>query len=94
LEIAWTVGALNDLDRIQDFIARDSPTNAFRFASEMVTRADCVLALNPQIGRTGRVAGTREWVVPKTSYIIVYRVGSRIELLAVMHAARLWPDRF
>ncbi len=53
------------------------------------------LATQPGMGRPGRVDGTREFVVAGTPYIIPYRVrGETVELLAVMHGARRWPDTF
>ena len=46
------------------------------------------------IGRSGRVAETREFVV-HASYILVYRVkGDRLDILAFRHTARFWPDQF
>ncbi|MGH9660026.1 MAG: type II toxin-antitoxin system RelE/ParE family toxin, partial [Bryobacteraceae bacterium] len=53
-----------------------------------------LLASQPQMGRPGRVLGTRELVVPDTPYIIPYRVrGERLELIAVFHGAQKWPVR-
>jgi toxin ParE1/3/4 len=50
---------------------------------------------NRQMGRTGRVRGTRELVVTGTRYLAVCRVRPRhIEIIAVRHAARRWPKRF
>ena len=49
----------------------------------------------PYSGRIGRVDGTREAVVPRTAYILVYRVSEQaIEILGIWHGARLWPDAF
>jgi len=46
----------------------------------------------PQSGRTGRIGGTREAVVPGTAYIVVYQISvQRIEILGVWHGARRWP---
>jgi toxin ParE1/3/4 len=43
----------------------------------------------------GRIKGTREFVVTDTPFIVAYRVrDDRVEVLAVFHGARLWPDRF
>jgi toxin ParE1/3/4 len=54
-----------------------------------------VLENNPQIGRSGRVGGTRELVLTGTQYILPYRVkGRQIQILAVFHTARQWPDNF
>lgn len=48
---------------------------------------------NP-LGAPGRVPSTREVVIPKTPYIVPYRVrGSKIEIAHVYPASRRWPDR-
>jgi plasmid stabilization system protein ParE len=53
-----------------------------------------LLSENPKLGAPGRVPGTRELVIPKTPYIVPYRVrGSRIEIARVYHTSRRWPDR-
>lgn len=91
MEVAWTISSLTDLDHIQDFIARDNPAAAFKLAADIFRRTEMVLNSNPDVGRQGRVAGTREWIIPGTSYIIAYRVRTRIEILAVVHGAREWP---
>jgi toxin ParE1/3/4 len=53
-----------------------------------------LLLENPKLGAPGRVPGTRELVIPKTSYIVPYRVrGSKIEIARVYHESRRWPDR-
>jgi plasmid stabilization system protein ParE len=47
----------------------------------------------PYAGRVGRVAGTREIIVPGTSYLVAYRVlDDMIHVLAVLHGARRWPE--
>jgi toxin ParE1/3/4 len=54
-----------------------------------------LLARHPEIGRPGRVPGTRELIVSGSPYIVPYRIrGEEIEIITVLHAARLWPDRF
>ncbi len=67
-------------------------------AARMVERIyDSVVHLSrfPEIGRPGRVPGTRELVVSDSPFIIPYRIRrDDIEVITVLHAARLWPDRF
>jgi toxin ParE1/3/4 len=47
----------------------------------------------PHRGRPGRWPGTRELVIPRTPYIVPYRVqGDLIEILRVFHGARRWPE--
>jgi toxin ParE1/3/4 len=49
---------------------------------------------HPHLGRPGRVAGTRELVIAETPYVVPYRVvDDGVEILAVIHGARRWPDR-
>lgn len=45
-------------------------------------------------GRRGRAEATRELVVAGTPSIVVYRVTTVVEILAVVHAARDWPESF
>ena len=94
MQVRWTWPALNDLDAIQDFVAQDSPAAAYALASTLLDRTTALLADNPMIGRAGRVAGTRELVVSGTRYIVAYRVREAVEVLAVVHGAREWPDEF
>jgi toxin ParE1/3/4 len=94
MRVSWTIPALRDLDQIQDFIAQDSPIAAYRLATELIGRTDTLLTANPNAGRAGRAPGTRELVLSGTPYIVVYRVRKLVEVVAVVHGAREWPDNF
>jgi toxin ParE1/3/4 len=49
----------------------------------------------PELGRPGRVEGTRELSVPRTRFIIVYRRSSdSVEVAALLHSSQNWPSRF
>jgi len=53
------------------------------------------LASTPLAGRPGRVENTRELVMTKLPFIVAYQVTpSAVEILAVIHTARLWPENF
>lgn len=57
-----------------------------RFA-EVIRR----LANHPHMGRTGKIAGTRE-LIPHENYRVVYEIdGETIWILALVHVARQWP---
>jgi toxin ParE1/3/4 len=48
-----------------------------------------LLSDNPQMGRPGRVPGTRELVIPRTPFIVPYRLQRNIiQILRVYHGAR------
>jgi len=63
----------------------------------MVTRLRSAVGLlveYPRIGREGERAGTREFVIPQTPFIVVYRLrGDVAEILRVRHGAQEWPPR-
>jgi toxin ParE1/3/4 len=59
----------------------------------MIQNIETLLAKNPEMGRPGRVPGTRELVVPKTPFIVPYRlVGNTVQILRIFHSARRWPE--
>ncbi|WP_428378126.1 type II toxin-antitoxin system RelE/ParE family toxin [Lichenicoccus sp.] len=48
---------------------------------------------HPQIGRAGRIVGTRELVVSGTPYILVYFVADEaVQVLRVLHSSQQWPE--
>jgi len=94
VRVKWLKVALANLEAAAAYIAEDNPPAAGRFVQE-IFRAANLLATNPAMGRPGRVPGTRELVIPNSSYILPYRVRSNaVEILRVFHAARKWPTHF
>lgn len=89
--IHWKKQAINDLIKIGQHIARDSPANAEKMI-DLIEGKVIPLAAHPQIGRTGRKRGTYE-LVAHESYIVIYRVlASKVEILRVKHTAQQWPS--
>jgi toxin ParE1/3/4 len=94
VKLRWTRLALADLDCAREFIAAENPRAAWTTV-ERIETALKALARYPQIGRAGRVPGTRELVISGTPFIAAYRPGKqRIDILALIHAARQWPEEF
>jgi len=94
MRIVWTAPALREIEAIGDYIALESPRASARIVARVFDRVD-TLADHPEIGRPGRIPGTRELVITNTPFIVPYRVrGDRIEVLSVFHGARRWPDSF
>ena len=93
MRVRWLRRALANLDAEAEYIAEDNPAAAGRVVLNIL-RVVALLKKNPALGRAGRVAGTRELVVPGTPYIVPYRVrGEAVEILRVFHAARKWPEK-
>jgi toxin ParE1/3/4 len=93
--VVWSPAAIADLTQLRAYIAEDDPAAAQRVALHIVHNIETLLPANPQIGRAGRVPGTRELVVPKTPFVVPYRIANgAIEVLRVYHGARRWPEQF
>ena len=94
MKLRWTLPAVEQLREIFDYIADDNPAAA----EQMVERIRLSIRQStrmPYAGRRGRVAGTREAIVPGTSYIVAYRVlEGAIHVLAILHGAQKWPESF
>jgi len=94
MRVKWLRTALRNLDEEASYIALDDP-GAARLVVERVLNAVEGLVEHPAIGRPGRVPGTRELVVPRTRYIVPYRVrGETIEVLRVFHTSRRLPAQW
>jgi len=80
-----------DLERIVGWIAKDDPSNARSVAERILDTIEYKIPAFPYIGRLGKVAGTREWILRGLPYIIVYSVDVEREaiiILAVFHGAQ------
>lgn len=90
----WSPEARDDVRAACDHIAEHDLQAAARLFARLVGIAP-LLAAHPSLGRPGRVARTREFVVSRTPYIVVYRETDRsVQIVRVLHAARLWPQAF
>lgn len=92
MRVRWTSLALRDFVKAQDYIAKENPVAATTIARR-VSVAASKLSENPKIGRLGHVEDTRELIVSRTPYLIVYRIQSgEIELLRVWHGRQNWKQ--
>jgi toxin ParE1/3/4 len=94
MRVRWTRRALRSLEALAEYIAKDRPSAAERMVERIRDAVD-LLAKNPDLGRAGRVPSTRELIVGGTPFIVPYRIREDVvEIIAIFHAARRWPDRF
>ena len=92
--LEWSLFAIADREGIFNYIETDSAEAAFA-VDERIEAAVESLEQFPEIGRPGRVEGTRELVVQRTPYIAAYQIdGDVVRILRVLHGARRWPDAF
>ena len=92
MPIQWTQRARRQFLAIIDAVLEDNPSAAERVYDAIMDSVSRLVTF-PEMGR--RVPGTRELVIASQPYIVAYRIrGQTIHILAVLHGAQKWPDRF
>ena len=94
MEIKWLRKALQNIDQEAEHIAKDNP-QAAQLVVQRIYHTIPLLSDNPSLGHPGRLPDTYELVIPKTRYIVPYRVRprlQRIEILRVFHVSRKLPE--
>lgn len=90
MKVVWLPAAKRDRAEIVDFIAVDNRTAAARM-DELFMAAAARLGRFPQLGRPGKIPGTRE-LIPYENYRLVYEVeADTVWVMALVHTARQWP---
>jgi toxin ParE1/3/4 len=86
--LEWSVRARRHIGDLSDYIAAENPKAALAVVSEIIRIAEA-LTSEPMLGHSGRRGGTRELVLQKYPYILVYRLyASRLVIVAVLHQSR------
>lgn len=88
--IDWSEPALMDVERIVQFLLQDD----LAMASDMAQRifdAGASLTQMPDRARPGRVPNTRELLVPKTPYLVIFSREDKVNILRVLHTRQKWP---
>jgi toxin ParE1/3/4 len=90
--LRWTAAGFADIQALHRYLEETAPGKTTETMSAILEALD-LLAKSPNIGRKGRVAGTRELVL--APYVIAYRVRhDAVHILAVQHGSRQWPQAF
>ncbi|BAC88751.1 type II toxin-antitoxin system mRNA interferase toxin, RelE/StbE family [Gloeobacter violaceus] len=92
MKVLWRRSAIEDLDVAREYLQSRNPAAARRVI-DRIEEATRRLAVMPYLGKTGHVEETRELVVPRTPYRLIYRiVDERLEIISVIHSAREMPE--
>ena len=86
--VRWSYPALEDLRTVYNYIAEKGNLDAAAALVDYLIEAEGRLGTFPQLGRAGRLKGTRELIVPP--FVFVYRVGamSEVTISSVIHGSR------
>jgi toxin ParE1/3/4 len=86
--MVWLQSARVAREKAIDYIADNNYAAAFSVMDEIANQT-ARLRQYPNMGRKGRVKGTRELIIQRTSFIVVYRLsGDRIEIVDFVHMAQ------
>lgn len=96
-QVTWLPGAIDDLNSIANYIAPDSPVHAASVVSRMLASATEASLLPYSCGRVQECEDqcVRQRIV--FSYRLIFRIHesrNEIEVLTVIHGARLLPEEF
>lgn len=92
MKLRWTEIAADDLQSVHQYLSERSPTEADAMIERILASID-VLEQYPNLGRPGRLRGTRELVIAGTPFIVFYQLQrDQVFILSVVHGARKWPD--
>ena len=90
-QLELTERAFRNIAAAEEYIAKDNPVAAQKVVKSIYSAAE-KLETFPELGKPGRVPGTRELPLPEYPYTIVYRVKAlRVVVYAVLHQSRQHP---
>jgi toxin ParE1/3/4 len=96
MRIVWLDQADQDMFNTVEWLKERNPIAAKRI-TQLIYLQLKQLRQYPQLGRIGKIEGTRELVIHQTRYIAAYSVDlskNIIEILALIHESQQWPAEF
>ncbi len=90
-QLEFTARAFRNIAAAEEFIAKGNQVAAEKVV-EAIYKTAGQLESFPELGKPGRVLGTRELPLAKYPYTIAYRVrASKVIVYAVLHQSRQHP---
>jgi toxin ParE1/3/4 len=94
MNVIWSIASTGHLQQLDGYLHEESPGGSTVMRRRILQTVRRVSQM-PLSGRVGRIDGTREAVVPRSPFIVVYELAPQtVYILGVWHAARLWPESF
>jgi len=94
MKIVWSAASVRHLHQAVDYSQGESSSAAVPIRRRILETVKRVGQM-PNSGRIGRIEGTREAVVLRSPYIVLYRISEQtVEILGIWHGAQLWPQPF
>ena len=95
VKITWSNRGIAHLRSCYNYWLREQSEVAADLMLDRIFTRIGALEQHPEIGRKGRISGWRELVLRPLPFLIPYRIRKRsIEIVALLHGSRKWPDYF
>ena len=92
MHIRWTQPAVYDLTGICDYLEKHESAALAERVAQAVYDAAHSLSPFPKKGRPGREPDTRELIIQRYPYIVVYELrADAVAILRVLHTSQQWP---
>lgn len=92
MQVRWTQPAVADLTGIFDYLSEHQSSELAERVIRTVVEAAESLRAFPKKGRLGRELDTRELVMQRYPYIVIYTLKpDALEILTVLHTSRKFP---
>lgn len=95
MKLVWLPRAIANRTEQLEYIAKESPKAAIDQGDLIRVQVRQLIEF-PEMGRVGRVGGTRELVITQTPFIVIYRIrpqAKRVELMRVFYTSQQWPPQ-
>jgi addiction module RelE/StbE family toxin len=90
VKLAWTLEALADRHAIYSYVEVDNPKAALAL-DQLISEKATYLVNYPNMGRIGRLDGTRE-LIAHSNYMLIYDIADEfVRILRVLHTSQQWP---
>ena len=92
MHVEFSEDAEADLAGLHGYLSDRDPAAATRVVDAILSSA-VLLQSFPLIGKEGRIPGTREFIVPGWTYVLIYSIKDafHVQIERVLHAKRQWP---
>jgi toxin ParE1/3/4 len=88
MRLRWTPNAVEDLESIYAYLSKHRPIWA-QSTIRLLYDAARSLRTMPDRGRAGKIAGTKELVLDRIPYLVIYQVtGQVVELIHIVHTSQ------
>jgi toxin ParE1/3/4 len=95
MKIVWTKRATRHLHASYEYWRREKSEDAADLMLDRIFSAVELLEHHPEMGRSGRIATTRELSLHPLPFLLAYRIQrNKIEIAALLHGSRKWPSAF